>query len=133
MQKKWSIVKLAYTALQKAKQAYQEKYITEVMKWTSEFFSKLTKGKYLNVFPPTETDLFQVEGTGDIRYTVNELSQGTIDQLYVSLRFAIAKVMRDTYQVPLLVDDAFVHFDDHRTQEATILLTEMAKEQQVVF
>src|SRR5699024_4531247 len=133
MQKEWATLKLAYVALQQAKQAYQEKYITEVIKWTSIFFSKLTKGKYLHVFPPTGTDLFQVEGTRDIRYTVDELSQGTIDQLYVSLRFAIATVMRDTFNVPLLVDDAFVHFDDFRTQEATILLAEMAKEQQVLF
>lgn len=133
MQKKWSVLKLAYSALQKAKQTYQDKYMAEVLEWTTTIFAMLTNKRYVQVFPPTETTVFQVEGTDDIRYTVHELSQGTIDQLYVSLRFAIAKVMSDTFCVPLLVDDAFVHFDDQRTYQATKILEEMAVGQQVLF
>src|SRR5699024_2424283 len=72
---------------------------------------------------------FQVEAKGNIRYTVDELSQGTVDQLYVSLRLAIAKVMMNTYQVPLLIDDAFVHFDDVRMKDALAVLDEITKEQ----
>lgn len=129
----WSVVQLAHTALQKAKQSYQAKYMTEVMKWTTHFFKTITNNQYIHVHPPTEEELFQVEAKGNVRYTVDELSQGTVDQLYVSLRLSIAKVMMTTYQVPLLIDDAFVHFDDVRMQEALALLVEIAEEQQVLF
>lgn len=131
--KKWSVVNLAHTALEKAKHSYQEKYMSEVIEWTTEYFSAITQHHYIYVYPPTEEQLFQVEAKSNIRYTVDELSQGTVDQLYVSLRLAIAKVMLHTYQVPLLIDDAFVHFDDARMKEALTILGEIAKEQQVLF
>lgn len=131
--KKWSVIKLAHAALEKAKQSYQEKYMSEVIEWTTNFFQTITQNQYIYVYPPTEEELFQVEARDNIRYTVDELSQGTVDQLYVSLRLAIAKVMLHTYQVPLLIDDAFVHFDDTRMKEALAVLVEIAGEQQVLF
>lgn len=129
---RWSVMQLAHTALEKAKQSYQAKYMSEVIKWTTQFFKKITSSQYTHVYPPTEEELFQVEAKGNIRYTVDELSQGTVDQLYVSLRLAIAKVMMNTYQVPLLIDDAFVHFDDVRMKDALAVLDEITKEQQVL-
>src|SRR5699024_1255174 len=129
---RWSVMQLAHTALEKAKHSYQAKYMSEVIKWTTQFFKKITSSQYTHVYPPTEEELFQVEAKGNIRYTVDELSQGTVDQLYVSLRLAIAKVMMNTYQVPLLIDDAFVHFDDVRMKDALAVLDEITKEQQVL-
>src|SRR5699024_3643224 len=93
----------------------------------------ITQHHYIYVYPPTEEQLFQVEAKSNIRYTVDELSQGTVDQLYVSLRLAIAKVMLHTYQVPLLIDDAFVHFDDARMKEALTILAEISIAQSVLF
>jgi uncharacterized protein YhaN len=131
--KKWSMLKIASAILQNAKQSFQENHLSDVMSWTTHYFYHLTGGHYKTVYPPTEASLFRVEGKDEVRYTVEELSQGTVDQLYVALRLAIAKVMHHTFQIPLLVDDAFVHFDDIRTEKALQLLEEIASEQQIIF
>lgn len=128
----WSMVKVAQAMLQNAKQTYQQKYLTDVIDYTSRYFSHLTVQKYISVYEPTETTPFQVEGADKIRYTVEELSKGTIDQLYVALRLAISKVMSDKFVVPLMIDDAFIHFDGERTLLAIKLLEKIAKEQQVI-
>jgi len=129
----WAVVQVALTALSHAKRTYQKKYLTEVIRLTSTYFQILTNHKYKQVFAPTSTKLFQVEADNYMRYTVDELSQGTIDQLYVSLRLAISSVMSKKFIFPLILDDAFVHFDDKRTDQALHLVKEIAKNQQILF
>lgn len=129
---KWATLKVAATLLQEAKVSFQRKYLMKVMDFTSKYFQFLTEENYTKVFPPTETTSFQVEAQNKIRYTVEELSKGTIDQLYVALRFAISKVMSERFVVPLLIDDAFVHFDEERTFRALQLVEQIAKEQQIL-
>lgn len=128
----WALFQVAKSALAHAKNAYQKKYLTEVIQLTSDYFSKLTNGKYKRVYAPTTSKLFQVEANNYLRYTVDELSQGTIDQLYVSLRLAISKVMSNKYVIPLIIDDAFVHFDEERTEQIIKILKQFAKEQQIL-
>lgn len=41
--------------------------------------------------------------------------------------------MRDQFDLPLLIDDAFVHFDQKRTTQSLYLLEQLSKEQQVIF
>ena len=126
--RKWAILKTAETALLRAKKTYQDKYLHEVISYTSKYFKRLTNGNYIDVIAPTASQLFQVEANNNIRYTVDELSQGTIDQLYISLRLAIGNVMSKKFIVPFMMDDAFVHFDDKRTKEIIQLLKEIARE-----
>src|SRR5699024_12726869 len=93
----------------------------------------MTRNRYKKVIPPEENQLYEVEDNDNIRYTVEELSQGTIDQLYISLRFATAKAMRDQFDLPLLTDDAFVHFHHTRTTQSLYLLEQLSEKQQVIF
>src|SRR5699024_7347140 len=83
---------------------------------TLAYFTALTDHHYTKVYPPLDNMLFQVEASDEIRYNVNELSQGTIDQLYVSLRLAISEAMSDEHRLPFMIDDAFVYFDSIRTE-----------------
>src|SRR5699024_5612869 len=102
-------------ALAYAKKTYQKKHFSKVMDLTGEYFAHMTSNRYNKVIPPEENGLFEVEDIDNIRYTVEELSQGTIDQLYISLRFAIAKAMRDQFDLPTIIYDALAQFDQKRT------------------
>ncbi len=128
----WATLKIAQSTLAAAKTAYQQSHLVEVMQFTSEFFHEITEGAYSKVHAPTSNELFQVEGKNHIRYTIDKLSQGTIDQLYVSLRLAISVVMSNTYQMPFMIDDGFVHFDQQRTDKMIALLKQLSKEQQLI-
>ena len=71
-------------------------------------------------------------GTGDEETLHDALwrSDGTIDQLYLALRLAVAEEL--TPESPLILDDALVRFDDTRMQAALAILEDMAKSRQVI-
>ena len=57
-------------------------------------------------------------------------SDGTVDQLYLSLRLAVAEAL--TPDAPLVLDDALVRFDDTRLATAMEILKEEAQQKQVI-
>lgn len=132
MARKWASLKVAQSALEAAKTSYQKHHLDEVVQQTSRFFKTITDGTYNKVIAPDKKTGFQVEDQQQIRYTVDKLSQGTIDQLYVSLRLAISIVMSKTYHMPFIMDDAFVHFDAIRMQNMIRVLTSIRQEQQII-
>ena len=67
-----------------------------------------------------------------MRYNVNELSKGTIDQLYISLRLAVGEIMSDKYRMPFIIDDGFVHFDAIRTKRIVKIIEAISVNQQVI-
>ncbi len=130
--KEWAVLKTAKEMLTETKRNYRANYLSKVMEVTTLYFKEITAETYIQVYAPTESNPFQVESSDNIRYTVNELSQGTIDQLYVSLRLAISKIMSEKHGLPFIIDDAFVHFDANRIKKIIAILQQVAKKQQVV-
>lgn len=130
--REWAIIKLAKELLIDTKRTYKEKHLHQVMEVTSNYFSRLTGYKYKSVFAPFDHKSFQVETNNGIRYEVNELSKGTIDQLYVSLRLAIGKTMSDSNHLPFMMDDAFLHFDSLRVTQIISILEEMSNSYQII-
>jgi uncharacterized protein YhaN len=130
--REWAIIKIAKELLIDAKRTYKEKHLHQVIENTSNYFSRLTGHKYKSVFAPFDHRSFQVETNKGIRYEVNELSKGTIDQLYVSLRLAIGKTMSDSNNLPFIMDDAFLHFDSLRVTQIINILEEMSNSYQII-
>lgn len=130
--REWAVLKTAKEMLAETKRNYRDKYLHKVIELTSAYFQDLTGNAYKKVYAPTDNRLFQVEANDETRYTVNELSQGTVDQLYVSLRMAIGEIMSDKHRLPFIIDDAFVHFDTIRTKRMMEIVKMIAKRQQVI-
>ena len=57
-------------------------------------------------------------------------SDGTVDQLYLALRLAVAEEL--TPEAPLVLDDALVRFDETRLAAAMDILAETADHKQVI-
>ena len=57
-------------------------------------------------------------------------SDGTMDQLYLALRLAVAEEL--TPNAPLILDDALVRFDDSRLKAALDILEDISREKQVI-
>ncbi len=128
----WAINQVALSALQQTKKQYQEKHLEEIMEQTSLLFKKMTNGVYIDVYPPINKRAFQVEKFDHTRYFVEELSQGTVNQLYVALRLAIGVVMGEKVNFPFIIDDAFVHFDANRTSQMIDILKQISEKTQVI-
>ncbi len=61
------------------------------------------------------------------------LSKGALDQLYLSLRIALVQFLCDDHEsVPMLFDDPFANYDDHRLRAAMELLRDVGARHQVL-
>lgn len=61
-----------------------------------------------------------------------ELSQGTLEQLYVSLRLAFVANVADVAPMPVIIDDGFVNFDDQRRQRIYAVLKQFSEKVQII-
>ncbi|MBE7099184.1 ATP-binding protein [Bacillus cereus] len=129
--KKWAAYAAAKTVLTKTKQYYHEVHLPRILQKSEEYFVYLTGGRYSKIFSPSEAEPFIVERNDGMRFYSHELSQATAEQLYLSLRFALAKTFEHDY--PFIIDDSFVHFDAIRTNRTIELIKEIAKDRQVIF
>ena len=65
---------------------------------------------------------------------VQGMSDGTADQLYLSIRLATLEQHLDAYEpVPFIVDDILIQFDDERSAAALGVLAELSQKTQVLF
>ncbi|WP_440603432.1 AAA family ATPase [Bacillus sp. GB_SG_008] len=129
--KKWAAYAAAKAVLTKTKKYYHEVQLPRILQKAEEYFVYLTGGKYVKVFSPDAEEPFIVEREDGLRFYSHELSQATAEQLYLSLRFALAHTFEGQY--PFIIDDSFVHFDVLRTERTVHLMKELAKERQVIF
>lgn len=131
--KEWAVYQVAYQSLQKTKAYFQQERMPLVIEYCQHFFNILTKEAYNRIFPPQQNQTFVVESKDGYQYEASDLSQGTKEQLYVSLRLALSRVISEDHPLPFIIDDAFVNFDPKRKQEMVQLLGEISTSQQVLY
>lgn len=66
----------------------------------------------------------------DTMHDVLWRSDGTVDQLYLALRLAVAEALCSN--APLILDDALVRFDDTRLGAVLDILKEMGRSRQIL-
>ena len=72
--------------------------------------------------------------TSATRSGTHLVSDGTRDQLYLSLRIAsIERQLEGNEPIPVILDDILVHFDDERAKLALGQLGELAERTQVLY
>jgi uncharacterized protein YhaN len=102
-----------------------------------DFFARITCQDYSGIAPGFDErgEIVLLGRRPDGReVTVDEMSDGTRDQLYLALRLAtIEQQVEQTAPLPLIADDLFLNFDDHRAAAAFEVLAEIALTTQVVF
>ncbi len=60
-------------------------------------------------------------------------SMGTRDQLYLALRLSAAEALFPSCPPPLILDDAFVQYDEEREAAAVDILVDYSKKYQIIF
>jgi len=75
----------------------------------------------------------RVRRTGGALREVEDLSVGTVEQVYLLLRVALAeRLVRPGESCPLLLDDVTVHADQERARRLLDVLLAVAERHQVV-
>ncbi len=90
--------------------------------------SKTTGGKYKDIKYNDNTGILCQNEYGEL-ITIDKLSGGTIDQIYLGFRMAVA----DKYEhLPLIFDDTFVFFDEDRLENILKTISEMSEDKQII-
>ena len=100
----------------------------------SAHFKALTAGAYDSLVVNYEgrvPELLAIDADGGEK-TTKALSDGTRDQIWLSLRLAVVCEAARQTPLPLLLDDVFVHFDDARTSAALSLLAGLSEQVQII-
>ena len=121
---------IAQETLNQAREELQRRFAPKITKRAQQFMSAMTDGRYSSITMDTEFGLrASTEEENTLRNSLWR-SDGTMDQLYLSLRLAVAEVL--TPEAPLVLDDALVRFDDERMRKTVQILEDMAKDKQVI-
>ena len=129
-------VKLAGRVLRDEIERYRKENQGPLVKRASEHFTALTLGSFEGLMTDfndkDEPILAGVRPSGE-RLTVEGMSTGTRDQLYLALRLAsLEKYMDSAEPMPFIVDDILVDFDDRRSEAALKALAVLADKMQVI-
>ena len=133
LQEEYDAIALAMTALEQANTTLQNRFSPALGARAAEIFAALTAGKYDKVLLSSDLSL-SAEAAGDpMSRSIQQLSQGAADQLYLAVRLAICDmVLPAEKHVPLILDDALVTFDDGRLRAALDYLLSESKNRQIL-
>ena len=126
----YDAIEMAQTALARAGAALQRRFAPKISKRTQELFKEMTGERYQRVVMAEDMQLRIAAENEDTLRDAQRRSDGTVDQLYLALRLSVAREL--TPDAPLVLDDALVRFDDDRLAAAMDILSEEAKEKQVI-
>ena len=130
LEKVFGAVVLAQQTLDKAKLELQRRFAPRISVRAQELFSELTGGRYQRISLGEDlTVSTAAEGEDTLRGSLWR-SDGTADQLYLALRLAVAEEL--TPEAPLVLDDAFVRFDEDRLRNILNILNHTGESKQVI-
>lgn len=127
----WARVATARALIDATLARFERKHQPKVVGRAAELFDQVTDGRYPELLS-TESALQVMSRAGDL-IDIIDLSTGTVQQLYLCLRFALAEefVGRGT-KLPLVMDDVLVNFDPERGTNVAGVISEVAAEHQVL-
>lgn len=131
--KEWAKYAIAKDLLSRTIDRYKDERMPRLLAQAERFLSGLTDGSYVRIIPQLSGSGFLIERNDHVLFEANELSQATAEQVYVSIRLALAAVHYDRYPFPIIIDDSFVNFDHNRTERIIGLLREMPNNQILLF
>ena len=109
----------------------KDKRLPQVINEATDIFAHLTNGHYVQV--TYANDNLMVKQVNGQMYEPVELSQSTKEILYIALRLSLIKTLKPYYPFPIIIDDAFVHFDKQRKEIMMNYLRQMPNSYQILY
>lgn len=92
----------------------------------SEILEQLTEGRYSHI---ALDEKMQVKiNTPSKLLDLNQVSFGTMNQIYFALRMAAGKLLAGGAQLPVILDEAFAMYDEERLEAALRWLNESGRQ-----
>ncbi len=119
----------AIEALSEAKNELSRNFAPQLNEEASKILDIITDGTHNSI---TASNNFSVTVSTPVSKEFNLFSNGTADQIYLSLRIALSKLIFKGCKTFLILDDSFNQYDDIRTENTINFLKELSKDMQIV-
>ena len=125
-----NIINLVKDEVQNAYEIMRKNVTPKFTSNLSKIIEKISSGKYKNVqLDETNGMIIEIENGNYI--SAKNLSIGTIDQLYLSLRIGAGMEISEE-KLPIILDEAFAYWDQARLENILKYLNEEFKDRQII-
>lgn len=133
LQGEYDALTLALDALHSANTTLQNRFSPELGRRAAEIFFQMTGSGWSSIQLDREFHLSAGQGDDPARRSVQLLSAGTADQLYLATRLAVCEMVLPPEQnAPLILDDALITFDDERLHKTLDYLARLGERRQIL-
>jgi hypothetical protein len=137
---KWLQLRLQVELLKRVIASQGEQDALPLLAGAGEILERFTDGRWvaLQPTPGHGARALRIVRADGLEAGPDELSEGTLDQVYLALRLAAVRELHRQRTaegrpaVPLVLDDVLMAFDVERTREALALLSELARDLQII-
>lgn len=128
--KKNELIELVKEEIGKAYETMKKSITPKFTNNLSKIIEKISEGKYKNIqLDEAKGMIVEIENGNYV--SVKNLSVGTIDELYLSLRIG-AGLEISSEKLPIILDETFAYWDDVRLQNILVYLNEEFKTRQII-
>lgn len=127
-----SAIDLALETLTNLSTSIRDSFGLYLNKTASSLISGITGGIYTSM--SVDENLNAWLNTRNKLIPIDQVSSGTMDQVYLALRLAAAKLIQGNIdEMPLIFDDSFIQYDDERLRSALKWLSKAYHGQMIIF
>ena len=131
--REWTVRTIAENLLKEARRKFEQERQPDVVRHSTGFFRGITDGRYETVFSPLGKSEIHVTNSEGGSKRPDQLSRGTREQLFLSLRFGLIRELGQRSEtLPVIVDEALVNFDPTRGTRAASAFMDLAQTNQVL-
>lgn len=131
--RRWAATETAADVMLRVRSFYERDGQPGTLAHASEYLAQLTDGRHRRVWTPFGEQRLMVEDERGTSFAVEQLSHGTREQLFLAIRMAVVRqYANDGIELPLVLDDVLVNFDEHRAETAIATLADFAEQGQQV-
>jgi hypothetical protein len=131
----WIRSRIAYALLAEALRRFRERAQGPMLTAASSYFGRMTRGEFIRLVSDEsgKEPVLIAQRRNDLRIRVEEMSEGTRDQLYLALRLAALDMRRAAgVDLPVVLDDVLITSDDDRSGVMLEALADFARTNQVI-
>ncbi|MFT9494472.1 ATP-binding protein [Anaerosolibacter sp.] len=110
----------------------QRSFGPRLNKSVGEILGKITRGKYEDLMISEGYHVKVIDPVEDKIKEIDYFSNGTWDQIYFAMRMGITQLIFDGSSIPVIMDDAFVQYDEGRLEAVLNYLYAYGKTHQVI-
>ena len=126
--RRWQLLAVTSLILESIRRLYETERQPETLQKASSYLKSMTEENYLRIWTPLGEDALKVEDAQGKSLSVDLLSSGTREQVFLSIRLALAASYAGRGAcLPLVLDDVLVNFDADRAKATARVLRDFAK------